>query len=308
MDVIGMGGINRDILVRLPRFPSPDDEVAAYSVLERAGGSAANAVVGLSRLGVSTGYIGKVGNDSAGQFLISEFRKDNVDTSHVKIADGSSGQVIIMVGPEGQKMMICNTGVGGTISPEDVDAKYVEGAKLLHITSLVGPRVLEAVEKASQAARKAGVRVSVCPGPMFAELGLKKLERLLRNTDILFPSHLELQMLTGTDDPEKGAKKFLEFGIGTVVVTMGKQGCRVVTQKESFAVPSFHVKAIDTTGAGDAFCAGFIFSQLNGKGLRESARFANAVAGLMISHGLGAREGLPRLSEAEAFISKHAAQ
>jgi ribokinase len=125
---------------------------------------------------------------------------------------------------------------------------------------------------------------------------MKALNPILKRTFVFMPNSRELALLTGIEDYVKGVEKMLELGIKIVAVKLGGKGCYVTDGRESHHVEAFKVQIVDTTGAGDAFCAGFLYGLLNGKSLKECAKLGNFVASRCIMK-MGARTGLPRLED-----------
>jgi ribokinase len=301
MDAIGLGAINLDIVVKVPRIPRLDDEVFATSFFEKPGGSAANTIVGMTRLGAKTGFIGKVGNDVVGGFLLSEFRKEGVDISQIKTIEGQTGRVFVFLSPKGIKMIVASGVANTMLGQKDVNPDYLRQARFLHITSLIGEDAFDAVVYTASLAKKLGLTVSVDPGPIFAEKGLERLSALLKNTDVFFPSRIEVKMLTGKNY-RGGASELLSY-VDTVVVKRGEDGCFVKSKEEDFEVPAFKIKPVGTLGAGDSFCAGFLASLIKGKDLRAAATYATAVATLT-TQGVGARDALPNAAQVEKFLGE----
>ncbi|MEM3832335.1 MAG: carbohydrate kinase family protein [Thermoprotei archaeon] len=297
-EVVTVGHILMDIQISVDDFAQPDREGVVRSIKYGGGGSAANVAVGTSRLGIRSGYIGKVGMDSFGSTLLEEIRRDGVDVSRVKIDfDGSTGFTIIIVNKDGQVVMYGFEGVSDKLMPDELDVQYIGSAEHLHITGL---RLSTAV-KAAKVAKKAGVVVSFDPGRLVSMIGMEKLKPLLRLCDILLLNSFEAGSLTNTSDPREAAI-ILNKVVPVVIVKMGDKGVYVKNGDNEFSIPAHKVKVVDTTGAGDAFSAGFITGLLEGKDLRDSVSFANAVAALKITK-MGAR-ALPTRREVEQFI-KH---
>ena len=293
-DVVGFGALNVDKLYRVDEIAGIGEERFITGCVEAAGGSAANTIVGLARLGNKVGYIGKVGGDREKEFLLRSFIADNVDTKGVIVSKGErSGIVIGFVDRKGERTMYVNPGANDTLSWEEVDKEYANNAKFLHLTSFVGEKPFKAQRKLVQSLPE--IRVSFDPGSLYIRKGLAALRPILRRSSIIFPNESELRHLTGKDC-EKGAKTLIEEGAKIVAVKLGEGGCYVTDEKENFMIEAFKVRVVDTTGAGDAFCAGFLHGLLQGRDLYACGRIANFVASRKIEKA-GAREGLPRLTD-----------
>ncbi len=297
LDVVGFGALNLDRLYQVNEIPGRGDQVFATGCVEAPGGSAANTVVGLARLGHRVGYIGKVGADDAGKLLLKSLADEDVDTQGVVVArDDGSGVAVGFVDGRGERTLCVYPGVNDALDFEEVDASYVDGARFLHLTSFVGEKPFEAQKRLLQAV--SAVRVSFDPGELYVRKGLGALRPFLKRSYIVFPNEMELKLLTG-ENCEEGAKTLLEEGVSIVAVKLGGEGCYITDGKEKIRVPALRVKVVDTTGAGDAFCAGFLHGLLTGKNLRVCGEIANFVAGRKIGWA-GARDGLPRLRDLPA--------
>jgi ribokinase len=173
--------------------------------------------------------------------------------------------------------------------------KYAFQTRFLHLTSFIGEKSFKTQKKLVETLPK-NVRLSLDQGELYAEKGMQRLEPLINRTAVFMPSQGELQLLTGKNDYRKGAEVLLRKGVGTVAVKLGREGCYVTDGRESHLIKAFKVKVVDTTGAGDAFCAGFLYGLISGKSLYECGRIGNFVASRCIMK-MGARSGLPTLDE-----------
>ena len=139
------------------------------------------------------------------------------------------------------------------------------------------------------------VKISFDPGALYVSKGINSLKSIIEQSNVMFPNSLELMQLTGKDYKE-GAEMLLDLGVEIVAVKLGKEGCYVTDGKEGHTIEAYKVKAIDTTGAGDAFCAGFLYGLIKEKDLYECGRIGNFVASRCVEK-MGARTGLPRLAD-----------
>ncbi|MEM3874926.1 MAG: carbohydrate kinase family protein [Candidatus Bathyarchaeia archaeon] len=300
-DVIGFGALNVDKLYKVNKIAGPEEEGFIKGFEEACGGSAANTIVGLARLGCKVGFIGKVANDREGKMLLEDFRKEGVDTRGViRAKEGRSGAVMGFVDEKGERALYVDPGVNDTISFEEIDVKYACRARFLHLTSFVGDKSFEAQKRLVEALPE-DVKVSMDPGELYARRGVKTLNPILKKTFVFMPNSLELALLTGINDYVKGAEKLLELGVKIVAVKLAGRGCYVTDGRESHHVEAFKVRIVDTTGAGDAFCAGFLYGLLNNKSLKECAKLGNFVASRCIMR-MSARAGLPRLEDLKPLL------
>jgi len=205
-----------------------------------------------------------------------------------------------MVTPDGQKTIVQSPYMLSVFPrPEELDLDYIASAKALHTTAL---RV-DTAEKAMRHAKKEGVTTSFDLEKHVANYGFEKLAPLIKLTDVLLPNKMGALTLTGANNLTEAAEKLISLGPKLVVITRGDKRCLVRTIHETLEVPAFKVIAIDTTGAGDAFNAGFIIGILRGWDVRSAATFANAVAAIKITH-VGAQTGLPTREEVEKFLTE----
>jgi len=295
LDFVGFGALNVDKLFRVDHIAGKDDESSIIESRESCGGSAANTTVGLARLGLKTGYIGKVASDSEGRFLLDGFKKHNVDTCGITVTEkGRSGVVIGFVDKMGERALYVDPGVNDDIDLKEISQDYARKSKLLHLTSLVGEKSFEAQESLVRNLPKQ-VKVSLDPGMLYSKRGMPALEPILRRVFAVLLNETELRLLTG-ESFEVGAKKLMAEGAEVVGVKLGNKGCFVANGGHSYVVEPFRVKAVDTTGAGDAWNAGFLYGFFKKRSLRECGKLGNFVASKCIMR-LGARNGLPSLAD-----------
>ena len=301
LDCVGFGALNVDKLYRVERIARPGEEIAVFDQEQHLGGSAANTLVGLSRLGHRVGYIGKVADDQEGGLHMKSLSAENVDTSRIIVTShGHSGSVIGFVDSEGERTLYVDPGVNDTLSFEEIDHDYAAKTNLIHISSFVGEQPFIAQRRLLEAI--SSPKVSFDPGNLYARKGLKALEPFLRRSLVVFPNESELRILTG-EGPEEGARTLLNQGAAIVAVKLGGEGCYVTDGKSSNYVAAFRTDIVDTTGAGDAFCAGFLHGLILGRGIRDSGRLGNLVASMKLSKA-GARAGLPRIQELKNEMNK----
>jgi ribokinase len=295
-DAVGFGALNLDKLFSVNRIAMAEQESFITGFEETCGGSAANTMVGLARLGCKVGFIGKVAGDREGQMLVEDFEREGVDTNGIVQAEhGRSGTVMGFVDDKGERALYIEPGVNDAIEFKDTSAEYALRAGFLHLTSFVGRKSFEAQKKLLQALPRE-VRTSLDPGALYARRGMSELLPIVERTFVLMPNAGELELLTGEVNYRAGAKVLLKKGVRIVAVKLARKGCYVTDGKESHEIEAFKVKAVDTTGAGDAFDAGFLFGLIKGKSLYECGRIGNFVASRCVMK-IGARAGLPRLRD-----------
>lgn len=298
VDVISVGNANVDFMFTVTHFPKPDEEILTKDFKIVPGGSASNFAVAMSRLGVPTGLIASIGDDALGQFIINNLRNENVDISHVKIVkNASSGIVVVFIDEQGERRMIAYRGANLMMSKEDIDPKYIKSAKIIHLS---GTR-LDLAEYISSIAKQEGLIVSFDPGSVIASMGIENCKTILKNTDILFVNRIEVTRMTGINDILGSAYELINHGPSMIIIKLGPDGSMAVTRSQRIKIPAFKVKAINTTGAGDAFNAGFIKAFLLNMKIEDSLKIGNAVAALSITKP-EPRLFFPKFDEVKTFL------
>jgi len=294
-DAVGFGGLNVDKLFKVNKIAKAEEESFIIDCEEACGGSAANTIVGLARLGCKVGFIGKVADDREGKMLVEDFCREGVDTSgiiHVK--HGRSGTVMGFVDEKGDRALYVDPSVNDTIEFDEINMEYAFQTRFLHLTSFVGEKSYQTQKRLIQALPQT-VKLSLDLGELYARK-VSILEPFIEKTFVLMPNLNELELLTKTADYRKGADVLLKKGVEIVAVKLGGKGCYVTDGRENHLIDAFKVQVVDTTGAGDAFCAGFLYGLISNKSLYECGRFGNFVASRCIMK-MGARLGLPYLKD-----------
>jgi ribokinase len=294
-DAVGFGGLNVDKLFKVNKIAKAEEESFIMDCEEACGGSAANTIVGLARLGCKVGFIGKVADDREGKMLVKDFCIEGVDTKGIMHSKhGRSGAVMGFVDEKGDRALYVDPGVNDTIEFDEINMEYAFQTRFLHLTSFVGEKSFQTQKKLVEMLPQ-NVKLSLDPGELYARKGTM-LEPIIEKTFVLMPNLNELELLTKTADYRKGADVLLKKGVEIVAVKLGGKGCYVTDGRENHLIEAFKVKVVDTTGAGDAFCAGFLYGLISGKSLYECGKFGNFVASRCIMK-MGARPGLPYLKD-----------
>ncbi|HEV3464342.1 MAG TPA: ribokinase [Actinomycetota bacterium] len=294
-EVVVVGSLNLDLVVRVPRLPGPGETVAGDDVFRNPGGKGANQAVAAARLGRRVAMVGRVGDDDAGRQLLASLEAASVDTAQVRALPGvPSGTALITVSEDGENQIVLSPGANARLTPGDVAAA---GAALeaAAVTLLQLEVPLEAVAAAAKAA--AGM-VVLTPAPV-----QPLPDGLLDQVDVLVPNRVELAQLTGQPVPETVASAVALAGrlaARAVVVTLGADGALVVEDGQASHVPAVPVKAVDTTAAGDAFCGGLADALAAGATLQDAARMAVRVAAAACLRP-GAQASLPTPAELGAL-------
>ncbi len=313
IEVIGLGALNIDYLYKLERILD-DGETVVKSSESSPGGSAANTIYGLAKLGVNTGFTGVIGDDAEGKILLHDFQKVGVDVRQIKVKHGAkTGSVLCLSDRLGRRSLYVIPGANNLLTIEDLELDYMKQARMLHLSSFADDKQfkvsLEVIDRLDSS-----VKVSFAPGALYTAKGLKALTPILKRTCVLFINQDEIRQLTG-QDVIAGTESCLNQGCHIVVVTLGKGTkleigkrtshravtavCYIRDADNEYVIKSASqniVSEVDTTGAGDAFTAGFLYGLLNGKGFEECGRLGSLIAQFSITE-MGARQGLPTLAE-----------
>ena len=269
VDVVGLGTCNIDFINKVPRLVGTDDEVNVEKLVLSVGGSASNFTVGLSRLNISTGIIARIGKDYFGQLCTKKLFDEGVDIQRLLSIDAPTGMVFIAVDPPGERSMYSFMGANAEFRLLKEDIDYIKSSKVLHITGMYK----EVFEEAS---KYAGF-LSLNPGTLLSAYGLEELRKPIKRANVIFLNKKEVKILTG-ENLDNGAQTLLDAGVKMVVVTCGKEGAKLFTKDRTIHSHVKETAALDTTGAGDSFAAGFIAAYLKDKKLEECLDFANIVA------------------------------
>ncbi len=298
-DVLVIGSLNADLVVRAPHFPAPGETITGDDLVILPGGKGANQSVAAARQGSSVAMLGRVGKDNFGELLLDNLKNNHVDTKQIKREDASTGTAMIIVDQRGQNSIVLSPGANGKVRPEDVKPASFADVELV-LFQLEIP--LETVLHAAATAKEKGIRILLNPAPARA-----LPDELIAQSDFLLPNESELNLLTGlpvsdVSSAERAARALIAKGAQTVIVTLGAQGALLVTQDEAKHIPPFEVDVVDTTAAGDAFIGGFASALLRGLGLEESVRYANA-CGALATTKFGAQPSLPTKEDVENLMS-----
>jgi ribokinase len=278
-----VGSINLDILVGVDRHPAPGETVLGDDRQELPGGKGANQAVAAARLGAEVAFVGRVGDDDAGRRLRDGLAAEGVDVTHVRVdADAPTGLALIAVDRAGENTIVVSSGANARVSAADVEAAREVLANAA--VTLVQHEVPE--DAVAAAIAGAGGTVVLNPAPA---------RPIVAPVDVLVPNRGELEALAGrAGDPVELARSL--DAARAVVVTLGSEGAVVIEGSRVERIPAPQVDAVDTTGAGDAFCGALAQALDAGADLVEAARWAVRAAAASVTKP-GAQGGLPRRAD-----------
>lgn len=297
-EVIGFGALNVDKLYSVENIVGADEESFIKSQTDTPGGSAANTIVGLARLGVDTSIIGKIAEDEDGDLIEYNLAVNGVYTNNMIYSDtGSTGKCLGFVDSNGERCLYIDPGVNDEIKVGEINPLNIMRCKIMHYTSFVGDSFnaqIDLLELLSQE-----TLLSFDPGMLYVQKGFDALKPILERTNILLINESELRLLCNNNEAplKELVIAFLDLGIETVVVKQGSSGVYAINNNEECHVEAFKCDVVDTTGAGDSFNSGFLYSCLKGYDLEKSCKIANWVASRAIQ-GFG-MEKFPSLKELE---------
>jgi len=309
LDLIGFGSAILDfapINVGLPL-----SEVQGFTPC--AGGAVANTIVAASRLGIRTGFVGCVGDDEFGTFVLRDFERERVNISHVRRITGmATGIAFYALDKNGERRYVFYRFPGysdpeSTLKPDDIDAEYIARSRAIHFSEAMLRRgsSRDAMLKALQISKKHGVKVSYDPNVrpvLWSDKNeFREVQRkILGFTDVFLSTDDELMLITDTKSMKRAVEIIMELG-PSILVIRHRDYYRVITANLDSLVRLFEVRAVDTSGAGDAFDAGFLTGLLKKWPLDKAIELGSAVAALKVMV-VGTRKGLPRMEEALEFI------
>lgn len=298
MEVVVVGSANLDIVVPVPHHPVTGETILGGDHRQIPGGKGANQAIAAARLGRSTGFVGRVGDDPSGGVLRDALIEAGVDVTGLLVShDHPTGLALITVDASGDNAIVVSPGANAAVTEADIsnsDLLVDASVVLLQLETPV-PTVLAAAQAA-----KGIVLLNPAPAP-----GAALPAELLAAVDVLVPNEIELAMLAGvgpdTMSSEAGIAKAAAAIGGDIVVTLGERGAMVVIDGELTAVPAPKIQPVDTTAAGDSFCAALADGLLRGS-LIEAAEWAVRV-GATTTLRAGASSSLPTPDEVESLLA-----
>ena len=294
-DVVGIGYSSVDYLGIVPCYPpEADEKTEMLEFSMQGGGPAATALVTLARLGAKVAFVGKVGDDDFGDFMLRELQREGVDVSMTLVEPGAKSPFafIIVERGTGRRTILWTRSTASELSPREVDMKLIASASMLYLDGLQ----MEASIQAAKIARRKGVTVFLDADTLWS-----RSKELIGLCDVVIASKSFAKDLTGSEDYEGAIRAILDLGPRIAGVTLGEEGCICCDGGPIVHKPAFKVEVVDTTGAGDVFHGAFAYGLLSGWELDRIAEFANAVAALKCRK-LGGRAGIPTLKEVLDFL------
>jgi sulfofructose kinase len=294
VDFVGVGLNAADTVLQLPHFPALDSKVEVTSQELQLGGQVATAAIACQRWGWRTRYVGKIGDDEVGRLQREAFTREGLEAQLIEVPHcASQSSVILLDQTTGERTILWRRDTRLDLQVSELRPEWVTHARLLHVDG--HPSAPAAA--AARWARGAGVIVTADLDNLY-----RGVELLLENVDYAIVSREFPARLTGTKDILKALREIsLRFGCKVVGATLGRDGVIAWNRNSFHYFPAFKVAAVDTTGAGDIFHAGFAHCLLRGESLGFTLEFSSAAAALNCT-GPGARGGIRPLPDIERLM------
>jgi len=303
---------------------TPLEDVATF--IKAPGGAPANVAIAMKRLGFKSAFIGKIGNDCFGKYLISVLKNNNINISDLRI-DKKVRTTLVFVEnrTDGKKYLqfYRNPGADEKLTPDEIDENLIKNGKLFHFGSIGFSKdpCRKAQEKALDIARENKLLISYDPNwrpDIWKDhiIARKIIQHYFKYANVVKIADEEIEFVTGFHNPEKASKWILSQGVDIVIVSMGREGSFLATNNFQFYSKSYKVNVVDTLGAGDAFLAGSLyklfqiwgktnnFESIKKEKAEEVVRFSNAMGALSCTK-IGTIPSFPNLKEVNDFLSKY---
>jgi ribokinase len=289
--IVVIGSSSMDLVVTSEKRPGAGETVLGTSFKTVPGGKGANQAVAAARLGADVSMIGRVGDDHYGNAILENFKQNGVDVTNVEpVTDIESGTAHIILA-EGDNSIVVVKGANNHVTPEYAD-QSLELLKQADMVLIQQEIPEETVEYVSERCQEYEVPLLLNPAP-----SRSISQKVIDNAAYITPNEHEATVLFAGMSTEEALKQYPN----KVFVTEGKQGVRYFNGEKVILIPSYKVKALDTTGAGDTFNAALAVSLAEGKSITESLQFANRAASLSVTK-FGAQGGMPLRKEVEETL------
>ena len=299
-----VGSFMMDLVVQCNRLPLEGQTIVGQGFNTFVGGKGSNQAIAAARLGANVSMIGRVGTDNFGDELLKNLSAEGVDSQFVvKDTEMGTGVAMITVDANGDNTIVAVPKANMSLKPDNID--QAESAIAVADILLLQLEVsLLAVQRAAEIAKANGVPVLLNPAP-----ARRIPMELMSLVDILVPNETETEFLTGfrltdMESIKSAAKHLMEESVPTVVLTLGDQGALLATAEDIQLVPSYSVKAVDATAAGDAFCGTLAVSIARGDSWESAVNFANAAGALAVTK-LGAAPSIPTREQVIELIERN---
>lgn len=280
--ILVIGSINKDLVVNTFRFPKEGETILGNNFCTTNGGKGANQACAIGKLGGNVSMLGAVGNDNFGKDLSNALYSNNVNIDNLLIKnDVSTGIAVITVTNDGANHIIVAQGANALITKDDIKEKLIASFDII-VMQLEIP--LEIAKYAASIAKKLGKTVVLNPSP-----AIKLDKDFLSCVDILIPNETEIDIIGGVD-------YVLECGVKNIILTLGADGCELITKQNRKHFDAYKVNVVDTTAAGDSFLGGVVRMIADDKTIEEAIEFATKVSNITVTRK-GAIDSIPTYNE-----------
>jgi sulfofructose kinase len=288
-DIFGLGQCSLDYIGKIHEYPSADTKCEFTDMVIHGGGPIASALSALSRWGLKCYFCGVTGDDTFGQMIEASLRREGINTEGTIVRKCTDSQFAFIVCEpgKGRRTIFWRRPTGPPPGTEEIDYHVLKESKLFHTDGLF----IDAAVSAAQFAKKNGIPVMVDAGTL--RQGMLDLAPL---SDYFITSETFASALVGDNDPLAACREISHRGPRVVGVTLGDRGYVAMYDGKVITQPAYPVEAVDTTGCGDVFHAGFIYGLIQQWGVEKSFDFA-AWSAAMVSLKMGGRDGIPSLSQ-----------
>lgn len=306
-NIVCLGITTVDIIAKPVNIMPENGKLTLVDKIEtHTGGCAVNTSIDLSRIGQDVGIISLVGNDTFGNYVKSELKNEKVNVDGLSYTDRAANSAsIVLSNKDGERSFIHCLGTNGIFTEKDINMKIIEDCKYLFIAGALLMPAFDGEPTAGILKKAKELGKYTILDTAWDSMGrwMTVIKPCLPYIDLFIPSIDEARMLSDKNEEKEIADDFLRLGAKNVVIKLGSKGCYVKNDNIEFYSKSFNVNCIDTTGAGDAFVAGFITGLSSGWNIKECAEFANATGAFCVRE-IGASVGIKSKEEILSFIHK----
>lgn len=303
MKIVVIGSSNIDMIAQVNHLPMPGETVGQAHFMQAYGGKGANQAVAAARLGGDVTFVTALGNDMYANMLKEYYSKEGITTDQIIIDNQNpTGIALILVAENAENCIAVAPGANGALSVAHLEkiSATLDGADMIVMQAEIP---YETIKQVALMTHRKGIKIMFNPAPAcYID------PELMQIIDILVVNESEAQFISNShleeDNIDQIAQKLLNAGAHTVIITLGRKGSYLKTKSEAYLIPSYNVKAVDTTAAGDVFCGALAVACTNGHIDSNALRFASAAAAIAVTR-VGAQPSIPILDEVHDFMKQY---
>ena len=297
--LIVYGDIATDVTVQTGHKSWAKYDVPDSNITLLPGGSAANCAIVAARLGTPVDFVGVTGSDHLAQMLVEDMSANSVGIRYLRQTGGPTAVIVVIINPEEEQRFYSYRGAAASVPYGPIPPDIIRPGDCLHLSgySFQDTPSRDTALALIDRATAVGAVISLNPSFHSAHDFESKFRPIMSEIDVVIPNSEEARQMTGEDAPEQAAEAIRAFGPQTVVITLGADGCYLASEVENTFIPAYPAEeVVDTTGAGDAFCGGFLTGILRGMKASDAARLAQAAATRIIAQ-VGGHTGAPSIED-----------